>query len=204
LVEAEKWIPVSRDVYCFLFLCGLPTIARHLWSKGSHLTAMACWIGVMFLFYYGFLITVEWNSNTSHSTARGNVSALETDLLKQTDIALAKESYDVALADKRKAETDEKYQCSINDGTKCVKARSKTSETSKSYEAKQKIYSTLVDEAKRKANRDANPAQADIAHLIEWVTHGYVRPSENDIANQQLFFRTAIALLVGVILALLV
>jgi hypothetical protein len=204
LAEIEKWIPVIRDGYYFLFMIGLPGVAKYLWEIDWKLSSTGIWVAVPFLLYYGFLINAEWNSNTSHSTARGNVSALQADLLTQPDIALAKESYDVALADKRKAETDEKYQCSISDGTKCIKAKSRTKEANSLYEAKSKAYSDLVNDAKRKASRDANPAQADIAHLIEWVTRGYVRPSENDIANQQLFFRTAIALIVGVILALLV
>src|SRR5258708_24409306 len=68
LAEVEKWIPVCRDIYCYLFLLGLPAIGKHRWRDGRYFSSVSTWIVVVFLFYYGLLINAQWNSVVSTDT----------------------------------------------------------------------------------------------------------------------------------------
>ena len=60
----------------------------------------------------------QWTEVTSINAARAKETQIRKEIESTPSVALKKQSLDVALADKGRAEADEKTICSQNDGTK--------------------------------------------------------------------------------------
>jgi hypothetical protein len=203
LAEVEKCIPVCRDVYCYLFLMGMPGIGRHLWSQGKYLASVCCWIFVACLFYYGILINVQWTSTTSSIATMDKEAKLNEALIANPKTKLLADTYNKAVSDEKEFAAKEKAECAIWDSTRCRTFNRQLIVYRKAVEIATPPYQRALENASTEASQKASPEKADTANLIRWATFGFVKPSENDIAMQQLFFRTTIALFVGVVLALL-
>jgi hypothetical protein len=149
--DTDRWISVGRDMILEIGMSVSLLIVIIKWRQRQWVLSLMAVCVCPCLGYYALQNNDQWTRSANANVLKAKQDASEKELLNKPDVALKKQTLDIALADKTRKEADAKTQCSQNDGTKCTKAKQEASKASVFYQQRREAYDDALSEAKREA-----------------------------------------------------